>query len=316
MAILSVTETWAGETSSNQSDLTRTYARTFQVISDNALETVPAVGNAPGIPMLWDRHPDDIPCYCNKVDVKRVANSRTVWSVTASYTNKVDEDDEPEEDPLARPWKLSWSSAAFQIVAERGIKRETIDALGNTVEAAPAGDIEGPIVNSAGDQFDPPIQIDSSNWTITAKKNVATVPTWLMDYRDALNDATITIAGVEFDEHELRISAMSIGEFTIENDVGYYPFQVTITQKKETWTREILDQGTHEIKTVNIAGTATDSRVRIVDKKGQHVTEPIRLDGSGQKLEPDTAPIEDSVFIKYQVYLKDRDFSALSLPTS
>ena len=38
MAILSVTETWAGETASNQSDLTRTYARTFQVISDTPLE--------------------------------------------------------------------------------------------------------------------------------------------------------------------------------------------------------------------------------------------------------------------------------------
>jgi len=316
MAIVSVTETWSGSTGTNESSLTRTYGRTFQVLSNYALETVPTVGNAPGIPQLWNRYPADIVCYCNKIDVKRVSNSRQAWTVSASYTNKIDEEDEPEENPLARPWKLNWSSASFQIVAERGIKRETIDAQGITIVAAPAGDIQGPIVNSVGDQFDPPVQIESSNWTVTAKKNIATVPTWLMDYRDSLNDAAITIAGVEFQKHELRISSMSIGEFTVENDVGFFPFQVTMQQKGETWMREILDQGTHEIKTVNVGGTPVQSRVRIVDKKGQHVTEPIRLDGEGLKLEPDTAAIEDSVFIRYQVYLKERDFTSLNLPTS
>ena len=211
---------------------------------------------------------------------------------------------------------MSWASQTFQKVAERGIKRETIDAQGTTIVAAPAGDIEGPIINSAGDQFDPPVQIEASNWALTAKKNIASVPTWLMDFRDSLNGAQITIAGVTFEKPELRMNSRSIGEYAIENDIGYFPFEIQIAQKSETWTRELLDQGTHEIKTVNIGGVSTASRVRIADKKGQHVTEPIRLDGEGKKLEPDTAPVEDSIFIRYQVYLKERDYSSLGLPTS
>lgn len=316
MTILSVTETWSGETGNNQSDLTRTYSREFRVITNSASHTVPDVGNAAGIPRTWDRHPDDVVCYCDKVSVKRVSNSREIWTVSASYTNKMDEDDEPEEDPLARPWKLSWSSQAFTHVADRGIKRETIQADGTTILPAPSGDIEGPIVNSAGDQFDPPVEIESSNWQLTAKKNIATVPTWLMDYRDSLNDAQITIAGIVFGRGELRINAMTISEWTIENDVGFYPFEIQVAQKAETWVRELLDQGTHEIKSITVGGTPTDERVRIVDGKGQHVTEPIRLDGEGVKLAPPTAPVEDSVFIRYQVYLKERAFSALGLPTN
>ena len=316
MTILSVTETWSGETGTNDKSLERTYARTFRVITNNPLHTVVDIGNAPGIPILWNRYPSDPVCYCEKVNVKRTRSSREVWEVTASYTNKIDEEDEPEENPLARPWKLSWASQTFQKVAERGIKRETIDAQGTTIVAAPAGDIEGPIINSAGDQFDPPVQIEASNWALTAKKNIASVPTWLMDFRDSLNDSQITIAGVTFEKNELRINSMSIGEYAIENDIGYFPFEIQIAQKSETWTRELLDQGTHEIKTVNVGGVSTDSRVRIVDKKGQHVTEPIRLDGEGKKLEPDTAPVEDSIFIRYQVYLKERDYSSLGLPTS
>jgi hypothetical protein len=31
---------------------------------------------------------------------------------------------------------------------------------------------------------------------------------------------------------------------------------------------------------------------------------------------PDLAAVEDSVFIRYQVYLKERDYGSLGLPTS
>lgn len=315
MTILSVTEKHEGSTGTIDKSGDRTYGRTFQVVTNDPLHTVVDVGNAPGIPRLWDRYPHDVACFCEKVSPKRDKSSRIAWTVTASYTNKIEDEDEPEENPLARPWTLSWSSQTFQKVADRGVKRETVKADGTDVLPAPAGDIQGPIVNSVGDQFDPPVQIESSNWQLTAKKNVASVPTWLMDYRDALNDGQITIAGITFEKHELRINSMTIGEFSVENDVGFYPFEIQVAQKTETWLVDLLDQGTHEIKAVSVGGTATDSRIRCVDTKGQHVTEPIRLDGLGARLEPDTAPVEDSVFIRYQVYLKDRDFTALGLPT-
>ncbi len=313
MGVLSVDETWAGQTGSMQNDGVRTYAREFRVITDDPELSPAEIGSTPGIPLLWSRHPVDILTFCDKISVKRAKASREVWDVTATYTNKIDEDDEPDENPLNRPWKLSWTSQAFTHVAHQGIKMETVTAGGSSVLPAPSA-VEGPIVNSAGDQFDPPIEIESSNWQFTAKKNLATIPTWLMDYRDALNDARVLIAGIYFEKHELRINGMNIGEYTYENDVGFYPFEIQVAQKTETWVRDLLDQGTHEIKTINQAGTASQARLRVVDGKGQHVTEPVRLDGSGAKLEPADAPIEDSIFIRYQVYLKDRDFTALGLP--
>lgn len=315
MTINSVNETWAGETGSADNTWQRTYSRVFQVITDSPSHSVFEVGSASGIPLLWSLHPDDTRCFCDKITPKRLASSRQIWEVTCSYTNKLDEEDEPDENPLSRPWKLSWTSQLFTKVAERGIKRETINAGGTTIVPAPGGSIEGPIINSAGDQFDPPVEIEQSNWQLTAKKNIATVPTWLMDYRDSLNNSQITIAGINFGKGELRINSMSIGEYAFENTIGFYPFEIQIAQRSETWMRELLDQGTHEVKTVNIGGAATVSRLRIVDKKGQHVTEPVRLDGGGVKL-PDLAAVEDSVFIRYQVYLKERDYGSLGLPTS
>ena len=315
MPILSIDETWAGQTGSMENDNSRTYAREFRVVTDDPRYDPAEIGSAAGIPLLWSRHPVDVVCFCDKISVKRLKSSREVWTVTATYTNKVDEDDEPEDNPLNRPWKLSWTSQAFTHVAHQGIKLETVKADGTTILGRPAR-VEGPIVNSAGDQFDPPVEIESSNWQFTAKKNVAVVPAWLMGYRDALNDAQIQIAGIIFEEHELRINGMSIGEYTYENDVGFFPFEVQVAQKKETWVRDLLDQGTHQITTINQAGTPTVARLRVVDGKGQHVTEPVRLDGQGVQLVPPDAPIEESIFIRYQVYLKSRPYSALSLPTN
>ena len=315
MTILSVVETWSGETGSADNTWLRTYTRVFRVITDDPNHSVYDIGSHPSIPLLWSLHPDDLRTFCDKITPKRISGSREVWDVTCTYTNKVEEDTEPDENPLNRPWKLSWTSQLFTKVAERGIKRETIDARGNVIVPAPGGAILGPLINSAGDQFDPPVEIEQSNWQLTAKKNIATVPTWLMDYRDSLNHSAITIAGILFQRGELRINSMSIGPFTYENKVGFYPFEIQIAQKSETWIRELLDQGTHEVKTLNVGGTPTQSRLRVVDKKGQHVTEPVRLDGLGHKL-ADDALMEESIFIRYQVYLKERDYSALALPTT
>jgi len=315
MAIISVNETWAGETGSADNTWLRTYSRVFQVITNSPTHSVYEIGSHASIPLLWSLHPDDLRCFCDKITPKRLAASREVWEVTCTYTNKVDVDDEPDQNPLTRPWRLSWTSQLFTKVAERGIKRETINAQGTTVSPAPSGDVEGPIINSAGDQFDPPVEIEQSNWQLTAKKNIATVPTWLMDYRDSLNHADITIAGILFPAGTLRINSMAIGEYSYENNVGFYPFEIQIAQRSERWMRELLDQGTHEVKTVSVSGVATKARLRVVDRKGQHVTEPVRLNGLGVKLDED-ADVEDSIFIRYQVYLKERNYTALGLPTS
>ncbi len=314
MAIISVTETTDGEGATFSRDTTRLYTRTFRVITDSVNHRPDEIALAPGLPRGWDRHPSDITCFVEKVTPKRVKGTREVWDVTASYTNKLDEDDEPDENPLRRPWKLSWTSQTYSHAALVGVKRETFTAGGSTIAPAPGAALSGPVLNSAGDKFDPPIEIEASNWQLTAKKNIATVPSWLMDYRDSLNHASITIAGINFQARELRLNSMTIGEWTYENDIGFYPFEIQIAQKQETWIHDLLDQGTHEIKTINVGGVSTEERLRIVDGRGQHITDPVRLNGSGGKLSPADAPIEDSVFIRYQLYLKERNYTALGLP--
>ena len=83
-----------------------------------------------------------------------------LWDITVQYSAELQEREE-DENPLARPAKISWSAAMYQ-------RATLFDADGK------------PIRNAAGDLFDPQ-EVEDERWVISVKKNVAAVPKWISE---------------------------------------------------------------------------------------------------------------------------------------
>ncbi len=149
-----------------------------------------------------------------------------LWDVNVCYSAELEEREE-DENPLARPASISWSSAMYQ-------RATLFDADGK------------PIRNSAGDLFDPQ-EIEDERWVISVKKNVAAVPKWILNYRMVVNDGAVRIQGLTFPKETLRLQGLSISEEQIENRVPFYVVSFELHFREEGWRRRLINRGYNEL---------------------------------------------------------------------
>jgi hypothetical protein len=161
----------------------------------------------------------------------------------------------------------------------------------------------GAIVNSAGDWFDDPPQMDDSRVTCQIQKNVAAVPSWIIDYRDAINDAPFTVDGVSIGTGIAKCQPPQIGQEQERNSIVFRQLTLTLQFRDEGWPLYILDRGYYEIDPDDPA-----NRIKILDEKGLERTSPALLDGTGYALvNPSPANFYNLTFDIY----KQRTFSVL-----
>jgi len=229
---------------------------------------------------------------CRSVRVRQDTGAPRSWTIEASYSSAPVEDGEAEENPLNRPAKIQWRS--------------------NQYRQAISEDIDGrALLNSAGDWFDPPVEVDRSRWTATISKNVATVPTYILDYADAINNNSFSISGIPVEQYTAKIQDISISELKIEKEYLYYEFSYTLEFRREKWQPfKVLDQGMRRkvTKTVNNESVTHLEHIMDLSKPPRPVTSPVLLDLQGDKLNnpgPNTAR-----FRQFSVYYA-RSFSVL-----
>lgn len=230
-------------------------------------------------------HPTMPLLLCRKLKWKQDRKSPLHSVVTADYSSEPlnQSDQDQEENPLSRRAKIRWNTAKYQKAIDRDVDGDAV-------------------VNSAGDYFDPPPQVDRSRWTATVQKNLASVPSWIIDYTDAVNDSPFTFQGLSVGTRVAKIMSIEISDQQVENDIPFFVFGYTLEFRPETWKLLVLDQGMR-----HIFGT---DRFQILDDRSppRPVTSPVCLDGEGQKLaEPDT---ENAVFLEFDAY-EEKDFSVL-----
>ena len=134
---------------------------------------------------------------------------------------------EEDENPLARPAKISWSAAMYQ-------RATLFDADGK------------PIRNAAGDLFDPQ-EVEDERWVISVKKNVAAVPKWILSYRMVVNDGAVRIQGLTFPKETLRLQGLAISEEQIENRIPFYEVSFELHFREEGWRRPLINRGYNEL---------------------------------------------------------------------
>lgn len=268
----------AGRTARNEKGA-RTYQRRFNLETTLLTEGPFAVGSNASLPIIGSPHPEDANAFCISLDVTQKAGWKQ-WAVTANYSDERTLDDNPTDDPAS----ITWNSEQFQ-------KPAVFDLSGKL------------IVNSAGDPFDPPAMMDDSRRVVTVEKNLAVVPTWILDYQDAVNSDTFTVDGVSIGVGKAKMQAVTVGPRQRRNGTIFRTVNFTIHLQREGWLLDILDAGFRR----KISGGRENIRN---SGDSELPTAPVPLDGNGQPIDDPTPT--NCVFLQFAVY-KTRAFSSLPL---
>lgn len=208
-----------------------------------------------------------------------------VWEVIGSYSQKTtDPETSPSTSPLDR--RVRWSYGSVQ-----RSEALLVDQNGDDV------------VNSAGDRFDPPIEVARPQLRMTARRNeLGFDPATIVAYVGRVNSA----AWRGFDTEMVLCTGITADERT-ENGTTYfevsYEFEVHWDDTLGWNTLEVLDQGFNRLTT-----PTTKEPIYMEPDRVERPSNPMPLDGSGDEL-----PIGDPfVYIPFAPY-PQADFGALAL---
>ena len=283
MAVVSARKLWHDRDGDAERAGTRRYTESWRVETDTKTDGVVTVGAGftffTGVG-YGSTYFEDSGAWLQRIAPRNESFSPYVWIVTCNYSSER----ETAADPTAEPAQITWSGEQFQRPA-------VLDINGDA------------IVNSAGDWFDDSPQMDDSRVTCQIQKNVVAVPSWILDYRDAINIAPFTVDGVYVGAGLAKCQPPQIGPEQERNSIVFRQLSLTLQFRDEGWQLYILDRGYNEIDPFD-----SGERIKILDSKGLEPSSPSLLNGAGEYM-PDPGP-SNFYNLTFDVY-KQRDFSVL-----
>lgn len=272
-------------TSTQGADWKRTYTRHWQAETDSAAIGPKAVREAcpVAIGQPYDDGTETDPgSFCQSISVTEdtEAADGLRWLVTAEY-GPLNVLEFSVQAPLDQRPTIRFDKEVFQEPATKDIDDE-------------------PVVNSAGDPFDPPIMLDR-RWPIMqiVRNEPSYSPLLANDYCGTINNAEW------FGRPAKEWKCLDItGEEAVDPDghrywVVSYVFQL----KRDTWVERVMDVGYNELDD-------DDNRIKILDKNGSPVGSPWPLNEDGTK----KAAGEAAEFLEFKL-LPEVDFSIFNLDT-
>lgn len=292
MAVTRCAEDWKGRDGTFQNVQNNRVTRTWKVITDDKTDNYFTISSyfaaTEGIVYLTP-HPDNGAYTARDLSADQQDESPFFWIVTVTYSTeplKADDQDQQAPNPLDRPVRITWDS-------ENAQEFTTKDKDGKAM------------LNSAGDPLEP-VEKDDIRWIIALTKNFDELPSWILTTVNKVNDAAITISGLELPERTVKVQRLHIGERQVENDVPFYEVTIELAYKEDTWDVKRLDEG------FNV--TSGDGRVPATEKKKIQIetdesgvfadaTEAIPLDGAGAVLSGATP--DNAVFHTFEIYAQE-----------
>jgi hypothetical protein len=254
--------------------------REFQVVGATseltALSATALYGGA-AMPTINSEHSASSLLKCDSVAAEQTGFK--FWIVKAHYSIPKDGQDHggpgSQDDPLAVPPRIKW---------EFGSVSEPIDR-----------DIDGnPIVNSAGDPFQqqPTRDFTTTFLHYTRNEPFFNVQTALL-YRNKVNSAAMVIAGAgSITAGQMKCCDISPStDYTA--DAAFVPVTYKFELRADGFKTRILDQGMRAWYTNPT--TSQPALEHIATIKKQPVSQPIRLDGTGEPIETDMQRVGDGV---------------------
>lgn len=274
-----------------------TEQRVFICSSDSADISGADLATAVGLPRKWDRHPKDPRLFMLNMSYTQETKGPKYLEVICDYKTLDGETEEPpkgsQESPVSLKPEITWDGTTYQRAANGSRK---------AISQAPEKEkVSEGIVNSAGEVYDPPFEIDEEYPTVHVKRaervwNIY----WLMSYAGSINVDDFVIDGQFVPKLTARVQSVRIGKQ--ERDPLNLPYrwvEYTVIINSDTWLLQPLDYGTYYL---DADGNEVPFTVKGHLKVG-------KLNGAGAKLlagDPD-------VFLKFHVR-RELEFRKLNLP--
>lgn len=327
MSVTAANEQWDIEGSREPGKQNR--KRFFQVFTSDEFEDQNIVLSSVYVPQLRSAHPADSTLICKKLEAKLDKNSSTVWYVVADYETVDTAKEDDKQNPTQRRWEVEWETVSREVP----LTHDVVTGV--------------PVTNSAGDSFDPPPLVDRSHLEVRLTKSFISIPTWIWDFADSVNEAEFDLRGLTIPAGAARITKMRISDEKTEvqddgSSLTYYQLTINMTLLKDHEQRDpdaerraghlkrLLDEGVHELYTsivyrdeygyqLEIPEAAIKKRDIYLNDDPEPVQKPVMLDGAGHLLALDvllgTGITDGPVSLYFNGYTP-RDYSELGLPES
>jgi hypothetical protein len=262
----------------------RSYQRTFIVTTGDktvgaqlvALSIPVAIGVPYSIPGTYFEF--DPGSYCTSIE-GRQSDDGCKWLVTVNY-EPFDPSIYPQN-PLMHPIDVNWSFDQYTKIVDEDIN-------GNAV------------VNTAGDYFDPPVEVDDSRPLLTLVRNEQYYNSQIAgQMKDSINTDAFLSVFPPFTVKCMNIQAQRLYDPYIH---WYYKITYEFCINLDLWKREILNQGMRQL---SVDGKSNEHIIQ----KGGPITSPVPLLLNGRAAQP----TDDPVFLQFHV-LKENAFSVFNFP--
>jgi hypothetical protein len=251
--------------------------RIFIAISDTPTTPVAAETASDGvttIPIENASHPSDSNRKVKSITATCDPESpRKIFRVEVEYSSLVgDLASNPLDDPDRFEWTGSESTEVY-----------TTDKTSPTPL---------PVVNTAGQPFEQPLERDAGDIMCTVVRNLASFPlATAIACRNKKNSDSFTLDGVTIAIGEAKMGLITSGPEQIRNGVPYREVRYPI-KFRPSWDDEIDSYGFQE----KVGGVLYP----IVDRAGNQVQRPWPLDAAGEKGYLPETPAASTVFKPYE----------------
>lgn len=305
-----VEEKYAERSATRNQEEISDYTRVYNVISDTALsesQVLIATDTTTDFQIadINSSHYTDSRAKCVNVSASPKDSDRKTWEVTVKWqtmkgSGSYDDEDENTTDPTTQRPKVSFGSTQYTKVVDKYYG---------------AGEAQGspaqPIQNSAGEPFDPPVQLEFSRTIIEISYNTRIFETnWMREFENTVNEKAETVGGMNIPAGEGRITTLDADPLYDDNDELYWNVNAQIELNDDGYILKLLDQGFNYLDNDDL------TEFTVKDKDGNDVpaSEPQKLNGTGGKW-ADESPAIDPQYLEFEIYFS-KDWKSLNLPAS